>query len=154
MFKNKKSNLDEMQEKKLLHIEKNGCWFAFWALAASLFIQMLISRENMLERLAAEWIVFMCLALYLGVACIKNGIWDRKLKADPKTNFLVSMIGGAVTAVINGTINYLEFGFLESAILCAVIVFVFVLVICFGALTLCTVLYKKRLRKMEEQYEE
>lgn len=26
------NKLDEMQEQKLLHIERNGCWFAFWAL--------------------------------------------------------------------------------------------------------------------------
>ena len=38
------NNLDERQEKQLLHIEKNGCWFAFWALIASIFIQ-----ENFLE---------------------------------------------------------------------------------------------------------
>lgn len=26
------NKLDEMQEQKLLHIERNGCWFAFCAL--------------------------------------------------------------------------------------------------------------------------
>lgn len=154
MFKNKKNNLDEMQEGKLLHIEKNGCWFAFWALFASIFIQMLISRENVIERLAGEWIIFMCLAVYLGVACVKNGIWDRKLKADPKTNILMSLLAGVLSGTLNGVINYLEYGFLESAFLCFIVCFVFVVVICFVVMTLCTSLYKKRLRKMEEQYEE
>ena len=154
MFKNKKNNLDEMQEQKLLHIEKNGCWFAFWALIASIFIQMMISRENLIERLAGEWFIFMCLAIYIGAACIKNGIWDRKLKADPKTNLVLSLIAAVISGILNGVINYLEFGSLEAAFWCFVILFVFVAVICFVAMTLCTSLYKKRLNKMEEQYEE
>ena len=154
MFKNKKSNLDEMQENKLLHIEKNGCWFAFWALLASLFIQTAISREDLVERLAGEWIVFMCLAVYLGAACIKNGIWDRKLKADPKTNLLVSLIAGIATGIVTAIINYMEFQMIESAIWCAIINFFLILILCFIALEVCTALYKKRLRKMEEQYEE
>ena len=32
----KKNKLDEMQEQKLLRIEHNGCWFAFWALIAAM----------------------------------------------------------------------------------------------------------------------
>lgn len=154
MFKNSKNNLDEMQENKLLHIEKNGCWFAFWALLASLVIQTAVSRENLIERLAGEWIVFMCLALYIGVACIKNGIWDRKLKADPKTNLLTSLIAGVATGIITAVINYMEFQIVEAAIWCVIINFFFVSIICFVALTLCTMVYKKRLNKMEEQYEE
>ena len=39
MKKNKKSNLDEMQELELLKIEHNGCWLAFWLLLASLIVQ-------------------------------------------------------------------------------------------------------------------
>ena len=30
-MKNMKNNLDEMQEAKLLQIEHNACWLAFWA---------------------------------------------------------------------------------------------------------------------------
>lgn len=154
MFKNKKNNLDEMQENKLLHIERNGCWFAFWALLASIIIQTLVSRENLPERLEGEWIVFMCLAIYLGAACIKNGIWDRKLKADPKTNLAASLIGGIVTGMISGIITYLEFDSLKAALWLFAGNFIFVSIICFIALTLCTAIYKKRLRKMEEQFEE
>lgn len=151
---NKKNNLDEMQENKLLHIEKNGCWFAFWALLASMFIQMFISVENIVERLAGEWIVFMSLAFYIGAACLKNGIWDRKLKADPKTNMRVSLIAAIVAATINAVINYVQFGSVEGVFWCFVIVFIFTAVICFGALIICALIYKKRLHKMEEQYEE
>ena len=32
-MKKTKSNLDELQELKLLKIEHNGCWLAFWGIA-------------------------------------------------------------------------------------------------------------------------
>lgn len=34
IMKKNKSNLDERQELKLLKIEHNGCWFAFWGLVS------------------------------------------------------------------------------------------------------------------------
>ena len=34
-----KSNLDERQELKLLKIEHNGCWIAFWGLLIVMLIQ-------------------------------------------------------------------------------------------------------------------
>ena len=35
-----KNNLDERQELKLLKIEHNGCWFAFWGLLIAIAIQL------------------------------------------------------------------------------------------------------------------
>ena len=40
-----KNNLDEMQEIKLRGIERNGCWFAFWALLAAMMIQLVLGAE-------------------------------------------------------------------------------------------------------------
>ena len=96
----KKSNLDEMQEQALLQVEHNGCWLAFWGLLAAMAIQIIAFRDLDFRMLAGEWIVFMALALYLSFACMKNGIWDRRLKADPKTNFLISLIAGVVFGLI------------------------------------------------------
>ena len=73
-MKKMKSNLDERQEEQLLHIERNGCWFAFWALLISLFVQQGIWGFSDIRIVAGEWIIFMLLAIYLGAACIKNGI--------------------------------------------------------------------------------
>ena len=67
----KKNNLDERQEQKLLQIEHNGCWMAFWMLLASLFVQQMIFGIGEWKYVAGEWIVFMCLALYLCISCIK-----------------------------------------------------------------------------------
>lgn len=78
---NKKTRkLDEFQEQKLLKIEHNGMWFAFWALLASILIQLIISEssEIYLRSIAPEWLIFMCLCIYLGGACLKNGIWSTR----------------------------------------------------------------------------
>ena len=41
-----KNNLDEMQEQKLLHIEHNGCWLAFWALLAAMTAESLLASVS------------------------------------------------------------------------------------------------------------
>ena len=71
MFQNKKNQLDEMQEQKLLHIEKNTCWFAFWALGLSMIVQMIVFKAVAMSHIAGEWIVFMCMCIYLTSACMK-----------------------------------------------------------------------------------
>jgi len=153
MFKNKKNQLDEMQEQKLLHIERNGCWFAFWALLAAMVIQMFVYKEAAAEKIAGEWIVFMCLAVYIGISCIKNGIWERKIEATPKANACVSLLAGVITGLILGAYDYVQFGFLDAAIWIAVINIFFVGIICFITLTVSMAIYKKRLNKMEMEEE-
>ncbi len=150
----KKNNLDEMQEQKLLHIESKGCWFAFWALLIAMVIQMLLSRENMIERLAGEWVVFMCLAIYTAGACVKAGIWDRRLKADANTNVAASLIGGGISGLIFAVVNYLEYGYLGGAIVTFVLNFLIVGILCFAVLSVVTLIYKKRLAKMEMEEED
>ena len=47
--------------------------------------------------IAGEWIVFLVLCIYMLSACMKNGIWDRHLKYDGKTNAICSLIAGLVS---------------------------------------------------------
>ena len=104
-MKKRKNNLDERQELKLLRIEHNGCWIAFWGLLIAMVVQLIAGIHGP-ENLAGEWIVFMCLALYLVIDCIKNGIWDRRMKPDFKTNLIASSIAAAVMGVVWFTISY------------------------------------------------
>lgn len=45
-MKKTKSNLDELQELKLLKIEHNGCWLAFWGLLAVILTQIAIGNDS------------------------------------------------------------------------------------------------------------
>ena len=94
-----RNRLDEMQEQKLLRIECRGCWFAFWALLASIFIQQFLFGAGDFKQIAGEWIVFMVLALYLSISCMRAGIWSRSFKPAFKTNLVTSF----VAAVAAGT---------------------------------------------------
>ena len=84
-MKKMNSLLDERQETDLLKIERNGCWLAFWSLLASIFVQLYF-LENSFDQVAAEWIIFMVLALYLAIDCMRKGIWSRTYRPDPRVN--------------------------------------------------------------------
>lgn len=149
----RKSNLDEMQEQKLLKIEHNGLWFVFWGLLAAIVIQLIIGGENLFRTLAGEFIVFVCLDVYLLFSFIKNGIWDRKLKPNFKTNIILSLIAGVIGAGIVFATSYVRFqkSFDSTA---GLLIFIFPLVVIFAAaliaLTVFGTLYKKRLKKLED----
>ena len=89
----KKNNLDEMQEQELLKIEHNGCCLAFWGLLVVMAVQMVMRVPG--RQMLGEWIVFMALSLYIAIACLRKGIWDRRLKANRKTNLIISLLAGA-----------------------------------------------------------
>lgn len=152
MNKNKvKNNLDEMQEQKLLQIEHNGCWFAFWGLLASMIVQSLMYDSIDFAYVGGEWIVFMCLALYLGIGCIKNGIWDRRYKADTTTNLMFSLVGALVAGVLMGVKVYQRTGMPGGSILSGFVAAAFVFAICFVVLIISAEVYKKRIAKMEAE---
>lgn len=130
-----KSNLDERQELKLLKIEHNGCWIAFWGLLIVMAIQMIVGNDS-IKNLAGEWAVFMSLAFYLWVACIRNGIWDRRLKPNFKTNVIVSSIAAVLTGIIWFSVG--------------IIMFVQVEILCLLALMIFSKIYKRRVQKLEE----
>lgn len=154
-MKKMKNNLDEMQEHKLLNIERNGVWFVFWALLASILIQGAIFREDAIKAVAGEWIVFMTLCVYLVIACLKNGIWDRHLKANKKTNYVISFIAAIVLAVFTGVSNYFKYNdSFKGMIATIVIMFLFTFILCIIALNFTMKIYKKRLKDLENSCEE
>lgn len=152
MKKNKvKNNLDEMQEQKLLQIEHNGCWFAFWGLLASMIVQNFMYDSVDFAYVGGEWIVFMCLALYLGFGCIKNGIWDRRYKADTATNLMFSLVAALIAGALNFVKFYQSSDMLGGSIASGFVVAVFVFVICFAVLMISAEAYKRRIAKMEAE---
>ena len=146
----RKNNLDEMQEQKLLKIEHNGVWLAFWGLAVSILIQGLNSGVNEFRNIIGELVVFLGLDLYLLVACIKNGIWDRKLRANAKTNVIVSLVGGTIIGLLYFTSSYLKYHKLLGSIATGIIMLSTTALLTFITLSVCASIYKKRVKKLEE----
>ena len=144
----KKSNLDEMQEQELLKIEHNGCWLAFWGLLAVMAVQMVMRVPG--RQMLGEWIVFMSLSLYIAIACLRKGIWDRRLKANWKTN----LVGSLIAAVATGSLVTLSNPYLTEPldyVLVAGLTGGFTFVLCFAALSISMKLYKKRREKLDQE---
>ena len=149
----RKSNLDERQEQVLLGIEHNGCWLAFWGLLVSILAQEVIFGGEA-KYIAGEWFVFMALCLYMLAACMKNGIWDRRLKPDRKTNALASATACLVVAatafllVVRRTENMRVAGY--AALFAGLITFI----LCFAGLTASAAAYRKKQQEDEAEPEE
>lgn len=148
-----KSKLDEMQEQKLLKIEHNCTWFVFWSLLLAIGVQCIMGmgKPNLLQNIAGEWIVFMTFDIYIVISCLKNGIWDRKLEPNLKTNMVVSLISSAIVAIVFSLVAFLRYGKLLGSIATGVFMFFTVFMLCFFALSALAVLYKKRVEKLENE---
>lgn len=149
-----KNNLDEMQEQKLLHIEANGFWLFYGLIAADLIIKSLTNRapkENVME-----FVCFMAISFYLVAMCIKNGIWDRHLQANARTNVVVSLIGGVIVAGINLGVYVKECdGNFKWGMAAGVAGFSALFTMLITLLLLCigTAFYQRRVRVLEEEEE-
>ncbi|MCI8711160.1 MAG: CvpA family protein [Ruminococcus sp.] len=151
MKKRNKSNLDERQEQRLLRIERNGCWLAFWGLLVAMGVQMVMSKGEDVGRVAGEWIVFMVLACYMVWACMKEGIWDRRMKPDWKTNLIASLLAGVAMAVFFYLITDWE---VEQKVWTAIVSFFMTFVSCYILLMISALVYKKRVEKLELEGDE
>ena len=153
-MKERKSNLDERQEQALLKIEHNGCWLAFWGLLIAMAVQLIVYGFDM-KLLAGEWIVFMALCLYICSSCLKQGIWDRQLKPDRKTNLLASLVAGLAFGVLMFFSIWKNFpdkplGAAAGALISGGIIFA----ICFCALSISAKQMKKRQEQLEKEENE
>jgi putative Mn2+ efflux pump MntP len=150
----KKSNLDERQEQILLRIEHNGFWLAFWLLVIAMVVQNIVSGSD-LKVFAGECIILLIISLYVVIECIRNGIWDRKLKPKASNNLLASALAGLGMGVVTALALIRYFPDMPLGLV-AVGVFagVFTFVLCMIALTVSMRFYRKRNEKMEEEPED
>lgn len=134
----KRDNLDEMQKQTLLKIESRGFCLLWVLLLAALTIESLLGFTP--REMAAEWFIFMLGCAYAVISDLRAGIWDRHLKANTKTNAVVSVVGG-VAVFVWGLIKFAEFG-MGVAALCAVFMGACTWVLCFALLQLSMKAYK------------
>lgn len=154
LFKGNKNNLDEMQEQKLLQLESRGFWLIWWALLAAMAVQLLVYGVEAYHLLLGEWAVFMLSSVYMTAACIKQGLWDRKLKPNFRTNLLISLVAAVVTGGFMGVYSYRSFGAAEAACWTVALVGGCTFLLCLLALSLSAAAYKKRRQKLDEGSEE
>lgn len=147
-MKKTKNNLDEMQEQKMLHIEQRSFWLAFWMLIAAILVQLLLCGGS--QTIMGECIVLAVVGMYLVIACLKNGLWDRQLSPTPKTNFLISLLAGAVIGAVWGIVSWNRYHKLLGSAATAVFMLVFVGFLCFAGLNIAAEVYKRKKKKLEQ----
>lgn len=92
------SQLDEMQQAKLMKINSNGMNLCYGGLLAAILIQWLTQRD--FASIMGEAIVFFLLVIYIACAYIYEGIWSSKMKPSFKTNLLISLIPAAAVGIL------------------------------------------------------
>lgn len=150
LFKETKNNLDEMQEQKLLKLESRGFWLIWWGLLAAMAVQLLVYGVEARRHLLGEWAVFMLASVYMVAACTRQGLWDRKLRPNLKTNLLLSLLAAVATGGFMGVYSYRSFGAAEAAWWTVAMVGGCTFVLCLLALSLSTLAYKKRRQRLDE----
>lgn len=59
------------------------------------------------DKAAGEWVVFMIGCIYMVVACLRNGLWERHFSDTPPANAVYSLVAAvAVTLIIGFSRGY------------------------------------------------
>ena len=138
----------------MLKIEHNGFWIAFWMLVAFMLIEEAVSGAD-IKVFGGECIILLTISLYVSIACIRAGIWDRKLKPKFTTNIIASVIAGIVVGLVTFIAIHRYFADkIGGCIAGAVIAGLVTCVLCITALSIGAASYKKRSAKLNEEPEE
>lgn len=94
------------------------------------------------DKAAGEWVVFMIGCIYMVVACLRNGLWERHFSDTPPANAVYSLVAAvAVTLII---------GFSRGYWVGAAFAGVFAGILCFALLQLCAALTRKRREHLDD----
>ncbi|MBX4271784.1 DUF6773 family protein [Clostridium estertheticum] len=152
---NKKRKVDERELMEMYKIEHYTFWFMFWALLASIFIQ-LIFFDFSFKQIGGEWIVLMISAIASSIAYIKGGHYDYYTTPGIKSYLLYSLSFTIAFDVIIAIMFYIHHsyynmkGFIITLSLYGVVIFVVV----FATLALTGEAVKKKRKKLEEKFVE
>lgn len=149
-MKKRKNNLDEMQEQKMLHIEHNACWLCFGGLLVAIYIQMAMGNTDF-RYIGGESLILLVACFYLLGACLKNGIWDRKLKPDLKTNVGVSLVAGLAVGGFWGIVSYVRYHALAGSVATFVMMFLSVSVLTLLLLAIASAIWKWKKNRLDAQ---
>ena len=88
------------------------------------------------------------------IACLKNGIWDRKLEPTPKVNLCASIIAGIVCGVLQFARSYRKYQALAGSAAAGVFMLVFTVAVCYAAVSFVAFFYRRRVERLESEEDE
>ncbi len=152
-MKNSKSDLDEMQEMKLLGIEHTAYWICCYGLIVAIFAQIAMGHGNF-GSIGGECVILTISSIYLLVGCLKNGIWDRKLKPNMKTNVLFSVGTGLAVGVFWFAVSYYNYRNLLGSAAAFLFMWIITTALVMLLLTAVTAVYKRKTKQLDAQADE
>ena len=105
-------------------------------------------------QIGGEAVVLSVLAVYLLIDCIRNGIWDRRLKPNPKTNLVISVVTGLFVGGFWFVLSYRRYHALVGSIATFVLMLLVVGTLTFTLLTATSALYRRRRRQLDDLEEQ
>ena len=149
MRKNK-SKLDEMQEKKLLAIEHHALVLTGIGLIASIFIQQAVWTTDS-RTVLGESAVLLVSSLYLLIACIRNGIWDRSAKKpNMRKNTLISLVVSIAFAAFWSIVSYIRYDAWQGSLATFVVMFLMMFVLLMAVFSISVIAYYSHSRRLEQ----
>ena len=133
----------------MLTIESRGFWLVWSLLLAVLLGEGMLGFT--MREMAGTWAVFMIGCVYIIAACLRAGLWSRRIKNAAGTNVLFSL---ACAAVIGVFIFVRMSAFdvpLAIHLACAAIAAGFTFALALAALLLCGAAYNKRHEELEKE---
>ncbi len=109
-----------------------------------MMFQVMMQADS--SQMAGEWIVFMAACLYTIEECLRNGIWDRYIKANLSTSIVGSLIGGVFSAAV--------MAFATRSLMVAAVTGVITVVLIFALMQAAISVHKKRHQELENAQEE
>ena len=153
MRKRTPSQLDEMQQAKLLKINSNGMNLCYIGLLAAILIQWLVKLD--FSAIIGEVIVFYLLVFYITGASIYEGLWSSKVKPSIRSNLLISLIPAAAVGILLFLRNALSAD--ASTVLSAPVILLLMGIayaLCMAVLSALLCLYNRRRSVLDEQENE
>ena len=150
MRKRTPSQLDEMQQAKLLKINSNGMNLCYIGLLAAILIQWLVKRD--FSAIIGEVIVFYLLVFYITGVSIYEGLWSSKVKPSIRSNLLISLIPAAAVGILLVLRNALSAD--ASTVLSAPVILLLMGIayaLCMAVLSVLLCLYNRRRSALDEQ---
>ncbi len=146
------NRLDEMQDLKLLKLEEYGFWIMFWALLASIVVQLFTGAG--IKEIIGEVVVLLIGGIYLSITTLGNGLWTRTSTPTRKGNAITSIIPAAILGVINVIRLIQKNGITINALLIVTAIMIAAYAACFGILELFRASYDKRRSELDDIDEE
>ena len=146
-----KKIVDERQERELLKVEHYGFWIMFWALFASINVQILFV-DNGISLIWGEMIVLMIGAVAILIGCFKKGVWCYTSEPTIKNYLIYDVLFTILYAVIFAVERYIHDDYFKENIKMLLIstgIFsIFMLLFISGEIV------KKRRKKLEDEFKD